>query len=46
MYKIIGLGLAGIFAMMIIPTNFDNAQSQEFGFGTATIDVYDEQGNQ
>ena len=46
MYKVTGLELAGIFAMMIIPTNFDNAQSQEFGYGTATIDAYDEQGNQ
>ncbi len=46
MYKVIDLELAGIFAMMIIPANFDSTQSQEFGYGTATIDVYDEQGNQ
>ncbi len=47
MYKFIGLAMMGVFAMMVIPGgNFDVTQSDKLLYGMATIEKYDNQGNE
>ena len=46
MYKIIGLAMMGVFAMMIIPGNFDTTQSENTFYGMATMVKNDSLGNE
>ena len=46
MYKFIGLAMMGIFAMMVIPGNFDVAQGDNLFYGALTIVKHDSQGNE
>ena len=47
MYKLIGLAMFSVFAMMIIPSNLDASQSeQHLMYGMATIVKNDNQGNE
>ena len=46
MYKFIGLAMMGVFAMMIIPGNFDTTQSENTFYGMATMVKNDSLGNE
>lgn len=47
MYKFLGLGMIGVFAMMVIPGgNFDAGQGEQTLYGMATIVKNDSQGNE
>ena len=46
MYKFIGLAMMGVFAMMIIPGNFDTTQSENMFYGMATMVKNDSLGNE
>jgi hypothetical protein len=46
MYTYIGLGLISVFAMMIIPSNFDTVNNELVFYGAGTITQYDKDGNE
>ena len=46
MYKFIGLAMMGIFAMMIIPGNFNPVSGEQHFYGAATIQKLDAAGNE
>ena len=46
MYKFIGLAMLSIFAMMVIPGNFDTAQNELVLYGMANMVKHDALGNE
>ena len=46
MYTYIGLGLMSVFAMMIIPGNFDSVNNELTFYGMGTITQFDKDGNE
>ncbi len=46
MYTYIGLGLMSVFAMMVIPGNFDTVNNELVFYGAGTITQYDKYGNE
>lgn len=46
MYTYIGLGLMSVFAMMVIPGNFDSINNELVFYGAGTLTQYDKFGNE
>ena len=46
MYKYLGLGLMSVFAMMVVPGNFDISQGELSHYGAGTITLHDSEGSE